>query len=492
MLAKNWIDDFVMYASPETGLKRMMARKKVEVLKRSYDAAADTRRTDGWISTSNNANAEIGPALIKLRNRSREAIRNNSIAARAQEVIVSNTIGHGIGMHWTAKVPADADQYNEMWQEWAETSECNYDGIGDIFTTQSLAMRTVVESGGAIVRRVRLSAAENGLLPFRIQILEPDYIDLTKNAVDGFIQGVKYENGRVSGLQLYSVHPGDPNRTNLKSEFVPASECRLIFLVKRPGQVHGIPWNQPVLVDLHELDEYLDASLVKQKVAAAFAGFVHDIEGGGTDDKKKAIGEIIEPGIMEVLPPGKTIEFSNPPSVGDFDPFVRLYLRKIAMGMGITYEALAGDLSYVNFSSGRMGWLEFQRNLDAWRWHMFIPQFGDLIAKWFIEGATVAGLQRPKKLKAVHTPPKREMIDPVSETNADAARVRLGFTSIKAIHRRDGESTEDIFNEIAESNKKIDELGLILDSDPRRTMQSGIVQSGIAAAKIGTTQEVAK
>lgn len=41
----------------------------------------------------------------------------------------------------------------------------------------------------------------------------------------------------------------------------------------------------------------------------------------------------------------------------------------------VVVRTLSGDLSQINYLSGRMGWIEFQRSIDAWRWRMFIPQF---------------------------------------------------------------------------------------------------------------------
>ncbi len=45
------------------------------------------------------------------------------------------------------------------------------------------------------------------------------------------------------------------------------------------GQLRGITWLAPVLLRLHELDQYEDAALVKAKVAALFTGFIRDPDG---------------------------------------------------------------------------------------------------------------------------------------------------------------------------------------------------------------------
>lgn len=489
MAKKNWIDNVVSFVNPEAGLRRTKARLADQIIsERHYEGASKGRRTDGWIVTSTNANEEIRPAIETLRERSRDLTRNNPIAGRAKQVIVSNTIGHGIKTNFVVG-ETQAKDHNDLWLKWAESVECDFEGLRDIYGLQYLAMHTIVESGAVLVRRVRLTAAERGTVPFKIQLLEPDFIDMSKDQVENSIQGIKFDaKGKVVGYWLFESHPGDKSRVSIKSNLVPASEVKMVFRVDRPGQIHGVPWAHPVMITLKDLDEYLDFTMMKQKVSAAFAAFVHDIEGvSDTTGKKAPVSDKMEPGGIEILPNGKSITFANPPSVGDFDPFVRLNLRNIAIGYGITYEALSSDLSMVNFTSGRMGWLEFQRNIDSWRWHMFIPQFCDSVAAWFIEGATLQGLRKPDGLKVVHTTPKREMLDLERETNALVTLVRGGFKTLPQVHREFGEDTVSIVNEIAEMNKLLDDKQIILDTDPRRTMRTGILQTGINAAGIGKT-----
>ncbi|GAA0439656.1 MULTISPECIES: phage portal protein [Sphingomonas] len=81
------------------------------------------------------------------------------------------------------------------------------------------------------------------------------------------------------------------------------------------------------------------------------------------------------------------------------------------------YEALTGDLSNVNFSSGRMGWLEYQRSLAAWQWTMFIPQFCGAVVAWLIDAFAMIG-EDVEGVTVRWTPPGREMINPAEEVKA--------------------------------------------------------------------------
>lgn len=488
---KNFIDNVVSYISPEAGVKRAKARRVQEFIdQRAYDGASKGRRTDGWFTLSTDANSEIRCSLQIMRDRSREQNRNNPVATRATDVIVSNTIGYGIKTQFIKNnLPSEA--HNKLWKSWAEKKYIDSDLNSDIFGLQHLAMRTLVESGAAIIKRERLLNAERGTIPFRVQVLEPDFIDHSKDGSGDMIQGVQFKDGKVIGYWMFDRHPGGMDFRSLNSKLVLVEDVKMMIRKDRAGQIHGIPWSHAVMITLKELDEYMDATLVKQKISAAFAAFVHDIEGFAEEGtaSKSTFGEVIEPGIVEVLPSGKSITFSNPPTVTDFDPFTRAQIRRVAIGMGTSYEALSGDLSGVNFSSARMGWLEFQRNIDSWRWHTFVPQFSDVIAEWFLDSCKMLGI-KSDGVEPMHTAPRREMIDPTSETSALITAIRGGITTLKAVHTQLGEDHEQVLTEIASTNKLLDQNELILDSDPRRVMKAGIVQSGIDAASIGDTEGV--
>jgi capsid protein len=122
-----------------------------------------------------------------------------------------------------------------------------------------------------------------------------------------------------------------------------------------------------------------------------------------------------------------------------------------------------------------MGWLEFHRNVEAWRWNMLIPRLCDGCWAWFIEAANIAG-KRVEGVTVQWTPPRREMIDPVSETRATREAVRAGFMTLPEALRQTGQDPDLVLEEYAQTAKKLDELGLVLESDPRRTTQSGQAQ----------------
>jgi lambda family phage portal protein len=257
-----------------------------------------------------------------------------------------------------------------------------------------------------------------------------------------------------------------------------------VFRCDRPGQTRGVPWGAPVMITMRDLDDYEDAYLFRQKMANCQVGVVTDGRDAITGDftgsgnvEQPALSEQMEPGRFDFLPAGKDIKFNTPPSAGDYGPFTRDVLLRVAAAYGITYEALTGNLAEVNFSSGRMGWLEMQRNIEAWRWHMLIPQGLNTIADWFKEAIEIAGA--PSKNIAISwTPPRREMIDPTKETAAYIEAMRGGIMSLPDVHRQLGEDSDAVLDEIAATNKKLDQLELTFDSDPRKQNVASTVVPG--------------
>ena len=69
--------------------------------------------------------------------------------------------------------------------------------------------------------------------------------------------------------------------------------------------------------------------------------------------------------------------------------------------------------------------------------------------------------------KATWTAPKREMIDPVKETEAQITAIRGGLKTLSEAIREQGNDPEKQFDEMANDNALLDQYKLKLDSDPR-------------------------
>ena len=432
---------------------------------RAYEAADKGRRGKALrLALSTGPNREISSALVTLRNRSRHMVRNNGWAKRAVEAVVKHTIGEGIR-------PAPLGTINEnkfikkIWRQWAETTDCDFYGKTNLYGLQELAMRAIVEGGDVIVilRRTK----PDGNIPIKLQLCEGDFIDHTRNgAINGGIArlGVQYSNsGELLGYWLWSHHPGDGDMftLNYQSEFYPKDDILHVFEVLRIGQSRGIPFGVSSFMRMSDFSDYEDAQLMKQKVATCFAAFITGSEIPKTDDDP--IIDRLEPGVIDRLGTGETIEFANPPTVGDYDIYSVRILQGIAAAYGITYEMLTMDYSRVNFTSGRMAKIDVTSNFRSWQYNMFVPQFCAPVWKWFMNACIIAGAL-PKWYHTDWTAPRVQQLDPVKENNARVTSVAAGFNTLSEVIREDGRDPEELFDEYKQDIARLKKMGIDLTS----------------------------
>lgn len=474
-------------------LSKLFKSKKPKQTKvRRYDGAAKTGRTSRWFAGYGDANAFIGMDLPTLRQRARDLRRNNPYGKKAIEVVTNNVIGRGIATQFSSKqknkIETQETVFEQKWKDWAGSLDCDYDGRNNLAGLQRLAMDAVQESGEVLIRKRIVRGQE---VPLQYQVLEGDFLCESLTGVDPsrpghyVIQGIEFDKqGKRYGYHLYETHPGShdlPYGTSLKTNFIPANEIYHLYRMERPGQMRGVPWSAACMIRLKDLDDFEDAQLMRQKVAACFTAFVHDISAEFDEEDnpttKDEVSERIEPALIEHLPPGKTVTFPNPPSVADYKEFTSSHVRAVAAGHGITYEALSNDLSDVNFSSARMGWLEMHRNIESWQSNIIVLHMLDPIIKDFKKIMSIMGVSS-EGLSHSHIPPRREMIDPTKEIPALVKAVRAGFMTRSYVIASYGFDPEEVYKGLKKDADKADELELILDSDPRHTSFNGYRQDG--------------
>jgi lambda family phage portal protein len=485
----SWLDRALIAIAPEWGLRRVRARATAQLAARHFEAAAVGRRTSGWSRQMTDANAAAsGATLGYLRTQARDLVRNNPWARRGLRRILTSTVGWGIRPKASGR---NAERVAEIWKRWGETMECDAAGRLTFYGLQRLVMRTVVESGEALVRR-RWRRPEDGLaVPLQLQVLEPDYLDTSKDGMTGvaggpIVQGIEFDRvGRRVAYWLFDQHPGSTQMQmgNVISRRIPADSILHIYDQERPGQVRGPSWFASVDLRLHDFDEFEDATLLKQKIAACMAAFVTDtagdnapLGGGGTDAATGQPLDAFEPGMILNLPPGKQVTVANPPTASDFSAYSATQLRGVAAGLGVTYEDLTGDYSHVTFSSARMGRVAHMADVHDWRWNMLIPQFCVPAWQWMLDAMILSG-EAVDATPAEWTPPPVPMLDPGTETEAAMKAVRTGQMTLDEMVREQGFDPDTHWKEYAAGMQRLDKLGIVLDSDPRKTTAAGQAQS---------------
>lgn len=474
------LENLIGYLSPEAAFRRAQYRRANKILEgeRKYEAASVTRRTDGWTSTSTSANSEIGNALHRLRARSRDLVRNNGYAFRAVRAISRNVVGKGV-----KPAPVLEEQNEELaklikreWKKFAGKKAVDFHGKKNFYQIQKQVVAAVAESGECLVVRRRVRVKDLTEMPFKLQVLEADHIDSSKNnyslkgGEDYDVQGVRLDKfGRVVGYWLFEDHPSETMRRGLTSKLYKREDVLHIYEELRAGQVRGVPFGVSAMVRLRDLDEYEDAQLIRQKIAACFTAFVTDPQGTSVVSDPSSDNEAnidrLEPGLIETLPVGKDVKLVAPPTVENYGEYTTKILQGISVAYEVPYELLTGDLSNVNFSSGRMGWLEFQRRVADLQDDLVIPQLCEPVWDWFMDALDLRGVLSDY-YEANWTPPKREMIQPKEELAAAKDMVRNGFSTWSEQVRGFGFEPDEVLAGLKEERDKFEAAELMLDVLP--------------------------
>ncbi|MCU0971901.1 MAG: phage portal protein, partial [Gammaproteobacteria bacterium] len=385
----NWLDRAIGAVAPGAGLRRARQRQMIDALARAYEGARLGRRTESWVAGGTGANAEIGPALARLRDRARDLVRNNPYAAKAVSALVSNMVGTGLLPRAVAD-PGLAAEADRLWTAFAAHADA--DGLTDFAGLQALIARSLVESGEVLVRLRERRSADG--LPVPLQLCASGEARTgcpcrcscrcSRPTISTARRPASSATAATSCRASSSTRSGAGGRTGssrpipARAARVPADRVLHLFERLRPGQVRGIPWFAPAMLKLRDLDAYDEAELVRKKIEACFAAFVTGVQDEETLGRARiepdgARIETFEPGMIEYLEPGRDVKFAAPAASGGYGEYMRLQLHAVAAGVGLTYELLTGDLSQVNYSSIRAGLIEFRRRMEALQWQLLVP-----------------------------------------------------------------------------------------------------------------------
>ena len=437
--------------------------------RRAFEAAAFTRLTAGWITSSNTLDADLRAGLDTMRARSREMCQNNEYAVRFLAMVRANVIGPQ-GFRLQARVenaPGKADNLANDAIEWAWFDWCKM-GAGEIsgrhtFTSACHAMSNVLARDGEIlIRKIRGAAAGNAF-GFAFQLLDPARLDTTVNRA-----GASNSNAIVMGVEIdaYTRPVAYYLRTTGQAaERVPAADILHAFLPFDAEQTRGVPWMHAAIRRLHDLGGYREAAIIAARIGASKMGFfapTADADPTQLAEGWQANGHpymSAEPGEFGVLPAGVGFQEFDPAYPHDqFDAFIKAALRGIAAGLGVSYHGLSNDLTAVSYSSIRSGTLEER---DQWRvlqdWFaaaVLEPLYQEWLRMALLSGAIKmpngSALPAGKLDKfRPHTwqPRTWEWVDPESDANAIVTKLTHGLTTLTAEVAKTGLDLEDMLQD---------------------------------------------
>ncbi len=468
---ENLIDRAVRYFNPVRAQQRYRARIAM-ALAGGYAGASTTRRSlSAWLTGNRDADGDIILDQDRLRQRSRDLVRNAPIATGAIGLVVTNTVGTGLKLQ--ARIDRDFlgldDDEAEEWESgverewslWADSQECDCARTLTFADLQSLAFRQTLENGDAFAIMTRFKRSWNPYL-LKVQLVEGDRVtnkDRAQNTAT-LTGGVKKDDrGAPIAYQVMRQHPGSiTSKGRAAWEEIPAFNERTglrnvlhLYTVLRPGQSRGAPYLAPVIESLKQLERYTEAELMAAVVSGMFTVFVKTDTGSGfpipsfeptsetggtSSDEDYKLGN----GAIVGLAPGEDVSTANPGRPNQsFDPFVSAILRQIGMALEIPYEVLIRHFSS-SYSASRAALLEswrFFRCRRSWMQRHFCQP---VYENWLTEAVAFGRIPAPgffadpRIRKAycgtIWIGDAPGQIDPLKEVNASEKKITLGISTL--------------------------------------------------------------
>lgn len=487
----SWIAPFApgLAASRQLARNRYLAERIVGDQVRQYEVAQTGRRTSGWHRPATSANAELQRGRALLAQSAHDLVRNNKYAASGVGQMVGMIWGDGIVPQFSHEDRLVAQLAQDEWDRWAES---DVDGVGDWYGHGKLLVREMIVGGEAATLW-----GSDGSEPWnQVMGIEGPQIDPAKTIqlADGgrIVQGVEMAAGnRPRAYWLFPDHPHDTffGRAAV-SKRIDATRLDHVFERQRFGQARGASWLAAVAMTLRDVSDIEDAALMREKVQACLALVLTRRDGAESsplstqrpqdpDTGKNNLLERLSPGMIYHAREGESAQTIDPQPSANTVNLIKQQLAAISANMA-PYHLMTGDVSQANYSSLRAANNGAYTRVDDWQQNEVIPLVcRKAVRRRMMVAALKHGDRRLLEVKTAYALPKRRMVDPIKDLAAEVMEMRSGLATLKTKLGERGINSEDHLRDIAEMNRQLDNLGIALDSDPRKVMGSGKLQDPV-------------
>lgn len=433
-----------------------------------------------------------------MRGRARSLVRDASYAKQAMRLVINNVVGTGIGMQSQVRSSRGRlfdrvnDDIESTWREWCRASSCHTGGVLQ-FASMERALMAQVFTAGEVFVRLHMQPFGDSRIPLALEVIEAERIAdefLIASRVDEPARlGIEADSyGRPLAYWLRQRHPGDVGMYGTDRDRlvrVPADQMLHLYVADRWPQRRGEPWLHTAAKRLHDMDGYSEAEIVAARGAASYMGIIESPEPDslGPDSAAAETGQHeaeLEPGMIRRLAPGETFKSFDPSRPnGQMDPFMRMMLREVAAGAGVSYESLSRDYSQSNYSSSRLALLD---DRDVWRvlQQWFVTSFREPLHRIWVQQAMIARavpsvgideyMLNPRKFDAVSFKPRGwSWVDPTKEVEAFKEAVRAGFTTVTDViaQTAGGMDIEDVMSTRRRELDLMEEMQISVDTVPQ-------------------------
>lgn len=440
-----------------------------------FESGTAQRLTSSWDSNNYTADQVLYSQLDILRARARQQARNNDYVVRLIQILQNNIVGAS-GFKARSQVVDYQGKPDSPVRKVIESAWMNYNEENDLISFEQQIIAALVTDGEAFVY---LRAHSNGVKP---ELIDPARIDTQFNRTDQggplVIMGIEY-NQLLEPVAYHvnddyqKAHPsaGDSAGASHKRTRVPAADMLHLFKKLYVGQKRGIPWIAVSLGRLFQLGRYEEAALTAARIGAAKMGFFRsDDNDEYTGDGESGDMQLnAEAGTFENIGSMKFEAFDPTYPAGEYKTFIDRAIRGFTAGWSVDFHTIGNDLSEVNYSSARIGMLEtreYYKSVQGW---LITKLIKPLYKRWlstelFYQRLTIN--QRPLNRGLFYYLPvafvgrRWEWVDPQKEAAGKKIQWEMRTLSLSQIIRERGDDPDEVFEEIAEENAKLEALGI--------------------------------
>ncbi len=465
----NALDRAISWVSPTRGLRRAAARHALGAVGRASKRYVG--KPGDWDRNTGDPN-DARPGRFMDRKRVMDLVARDPFARKALNVLVNNAVGWGI----TGAPKKAPSTFAKLWSDW--TKVCDWYGRLDFYGLQELAVRTMFREGEVfiVLQTIPLADAAGGV-PLRLQLLDAGMLATTVTNYQGnqVIGGIEYDpKGRVAGFHFFVGRPSQLWASYQTVRFG-ADMVIHLFVQEYIGQRHGVSVFDTIVKRLGDIDESVEAEIIRKNIEACFAAFITQ----GVDDDGAVYGKLdpeaepgpigiqgesLAPGLITRLAPGESVKFGDPKASGGLDGIVKMALLSAAAGAGITYEHF-GDLSSVNYSSYKAGHLEFERSIGRIQFNTIIPVALERISAAFQAAAFLAGKMPNRTYDMNWATPPFGSVDKVKDITGDILAMEAGLESRPNLVTARGYDPDKLREEIAADRDANAAAGLSFTGD---------------------------
>jgi len=469
------IDRTIGIFSPSAELNRQRDRLIAKQI-RGYDAAGGGFNNPFARKRPTTAAVEVSKSFESLAAAGQELCRNNPLAHRIKTQWASNVVGNGITLDVQAAKSVKKSLMSD-WEEWANSTNCDFDGQYPLSGLEWIWVAAIVESGGVIIRRHTNAAMK---IPLQLQTIEHTHLSRVKDGQYkdyNVVNGIKFnKHGQREGCYVKIVDINLPDTGVEPHYYEFGKDIVYLYRKERPNQHIGVSWLSNIATTLDKYKDTQDAKLTQLQIAACLALIVKDAEQsfglnlgkeGNSQDPTYTIGHEIGQGTVEYVGSGTEVETITPPNPSESSAFMYDLKTEIAAGVDLTHAQLTGDYSKFNFASGRMSKLDFYMMLEFVQINIMKPNLNQ-IYNWFADARDMktSKFSTSKRPLPMWTFPARSAVNPLEEFEVLFKKCRAGIISPKKMASMLGEKLEESIAGWKESKELWGDL--VFDLDPEK------------------------